>query len=82
MDRAVSLKQIIQQMMPKGNSIIVGVVISENPLIVQAINDDKMKTTPIISKKFYDEPLCIGEHVHLLSLNNDKQYYVLDRAVL
>ena len=82
MERAVSLKQLIQQMMPKGNNIIVGVVISENPLIVQAVNDDKLTTTPIISKKFHDEPLHIGEHVHLLCLNNNKQYYVLDRAVL
>ena len=82
MDRATSLKQLIQQMMPKGNEIIVGLVISENPLIIQAVNDEKLKTTPIISKKFYDEPLKIGEYVHLLSFNNDKQYYVLDRAVI
>lgn len=82
MDNAVSLKQLIQQMMPKGNEIIIGLVISENPLIVQAVNDEKFKKTPIISKKFYDEPLRIGEYVHLLSFNSNKQYYVLDRAVI
>lgn len=82
MDKSVSLKQMIQKMMPKGDGIIVGVVISENPLIVQAVNDDELKITPIISQRFYEEPLCIGEHVHLLSFNNNKQYYVLDRAVV
>ena len=82
MSSAVSLKQLIQQMMPKGNEVIVGLVVSENPLIIQAVNDEKLKISPIISKKFYDEPLKIGEYVHMLSFNNDKQYFVLDRAVI
>lgn len=82
MGNAVSLKQLIQQMMPKGNEIIVGLVISETPLIIQAVNDEKLKITPIISKKFYDEPLKIGEYVHLQSFNNNKKYFVLDRAVI
>ena len=82
MSSAVSLKQLIQQMMPKGNEVIVGLVVSENPLIIQAVNDEKLKISPIISKKFYDEPLKIGEYVHMLSFNNDKQYFVLDRAVM
>lgn len=82
MDKSVSLKQMIQQMMPKGNSIIVGMVVSENPLIVQAVNDVELKVTPVISQRFYEEPLQVGEHVHLLSFNNNKQYYVLDRAVV
>lgn len=82
MDNAVSLKQLIQRMTPKGNEVIVGVVISENPLIVQAVNDEKLKTKPIISKEFYEQPLQIGEYVHLLSFNNNKQYYVLGRAVV
>lgn len=68
MDRAVSLKQMIQQMAPKGNDIIVGVVVSENPLIVRAVNDDTLKISPIISKRFHDEPLCVGEYsvVHII----------------
>ena len=82
MGSAVSLKQLIQQMMPKGNEVIVGLVVSENPLIIQAVNDEKLKISPIISKKFYEEPLKIGEYVHMLSFNNDKQYFVLDRAVM
>ena len=82
MDKAVSLKQMIQHMMPKGDGIIIGMVVSENPLIVQAVNDNELKITPIISQKFYEKPLCVGEYVHLLSFNNNKQYYVLDRAVV
>ena len=82
MSSAVSLKQLIQQLMPKGNEVIIGLVVSENPLIIQAVNDEKLKISPIISKKFYDEPLKISEYVHMLSFNNDKQYFVLDRAVI
>lgn len=82
MENPTSLKQLIQQLMPRGNEVIEGVVISENPLIVQAANDEKLTTTPVISKRFYDEPLQIGEHVHLLSFNNNKKYYVLDRAAM
>lgn len=82
MDKSVSLKQLIQQMMPRGNEIILGIVISENPLTVQAVNDEKLTITPVISKRFYDEPLKIGEHVYMLSFNNNKKYFVLDRAVM
>lgn len=65
MENPTSLKQLIQQLMPRGNEVIEGVVISENPLIVQAVNDEKLTTTPVISKRFYDEPLQIREHVAL-----------------
>lgn len=82
MEKEASLKKIFQQMIPKGDGIIMGVVISEDPLMIQDVSDEKLKVEPIISKRFYDEPLHVGERVHLLSFNSGKQYYVLDRAVI
>lgn len=82
MDGSASIKQLIRQIAPKGNEIIVGRVISENPLIIQAVNDEKLPIKPIVPKRFYDQPPRVGEYVHLLSFNNNKQYYLLDRAVM
>lgn len=84
MDRATSLKQLIQQLMPRPPEVIIGRVISENPLVIQAENDEKLKlskSNSIIPKKFLDHPLKLGEKVHILALNSGKKHYILDRAV-
>lgn len=52
---ANSLKQILQDMMPVSLEVIRGVVISENPLKIQVINDEKM----IISENI----MCLPRHL-------------------
>lgn len=80
MDNPTSIKGMMQQMLPKGNDIVIGRVISENPVRVQVINDEKLTLLPIVPQRLSD--LQIGEHVHLLVFNNGKKYYALDRAVM
>lgn len=82
MERETSIRQLIQQLMPKQTEIIIGKVISENPLSVQAVNDEKLllgKNTLILSKKFREEPLSLGDEIHILVFNDRKCYYALDR---
>ena len=49
MDNPTSIKGLMQQMLPKGNDIVIGRVISENPVRVQVIND----------------PICILENMYI-----------------
>jgi len=120
-----SIKEVIQGLIPDGDGVIEGRVISESPLQIQAINDDKLilsenllclprhlskyKTTidielgggildsktdaqacgPHIHKlntyniysatmTVYNQ-LKVGEIVYMLSFNQEKKYYILDR---
>ncbi|MBQ3565910.1 MAG: hypothetical protein IJA12_01905 [Oscillospiraceae bacterium] len=77
MNKADSLKGMFQKLAQSGTDLIIGTVISENPLRVQALNDDKLIVRPTVPGRLSD--LKIGEHVHLLVVNNGKKYYVLDR---
>lgn len=80
MNNPTSIKGLMQQMLPKGNDIVIGRVISENPVRVQVINDEKLTPLPIVPQRLSD--LHTGEYVHLLAFNNGKKYYALDRAVM
>lgn len=80
MDNPTSLKELIQRMMPKGTDVVIGKVISQNPIRVQVINDEKLTPLPIVPQRLSD--LHTGEYVHLLVFNNGKKYYALDRAVI
>lgn len=80
MDNPTSLKELIQRMTPRGNDIVIGKVISQNPVRVQVLNDEKLTPLPIVPQRLSD--LQIGEHVHLLVFNNSKKYYAMDRAVM
>ena len=80
MDNPTSIKAMLQGMMPRVNDIVIGKVISENPVRVQVINDEKLTPLPIVPQRLSD--LRVGEHVHLLVFNNGKKYYALDRAVM
>lgn len=80
MDNPTSLKELIQRMMPRGNDIVIGKVISQNPIRVQVLSDEKLTPLPIVPQRLSD--LQLGEHVHLLVFNNRKKYYALDRAVI
>lgn len=85
MQNPTSIKQIIQALMPKQNEIIIGKVVSENPLKVQAENDAKLELnvrTLIIPKTLHDNPLKCGEKIHILVFNDAKKYYALDRVVM
>lgn len=77
-----SFIKLIRKLMPPPPEVILGRVISENPLEVQGVNDEKLKifgNTLILSKQFRDAPLEIGEEIHILVFNNGKSYYALDR---
>lgn len=80
MNNPTSIKELIQKMLPKGNDIIIGRVISTNPVRVQAENDEKLKAVPIVPERLSN--LQTGEYVHLLVFNGGKKYYALDRAVM
>lgn len=80
MNNPTSIKGMMQQMLPKGNDVVIGRVISVNPVRVQVINDEKLTPIPIVPQRLSD--LHTGEHVHLLVFNNGKKYYALDRAVM
>lgn len=82
MDDQTSLIKLIRELMPPPPEAILGRVISEDPLEVQGVNDEKLKifgSTLILSKRFRDEPLKLGEEIHILVFNNGKSYYALDR---
>lgn len=75
-----SLIKLIRKLMPPPPEIILGRVISENPLEVQGVNDEKLRIKSLIlSKQFRDEPLKLGEEIHIFVFNNGKSYYALDR---
>lgn len=80
MENPTSIKGMFQSMMPKGNDVVIGRVISENPVRVQVINDEKLTPLPIVPQRLAD--LHTGEYVHLLVFNSCKKYYALDRAVM
>lgn len=84
MQQPTSIKQIIQQLMPRQPEIIIGRVVSADPLLVQAENDVKLtlnSNTLIIPKSLYDDPLKRGERIHIFVWGGGKKYYALDRAV-
>ncbi len=77
MNRTDSIKGMFQKISQSGTDLIIGTVISENPLKVQALNDDKLIVRPTVPARLSD--LKNGEYVHLLVLNGGKKYYALDR---
>lgn len=82
MESDVSLVKLIRELMPPPPEVILGRVISEDPLEVQGVNDEKLSifgNTLILSKQFRDTPLELGEEIHILVFNNSKSYYALDR---
>lgn len=75
-----SLKQLIQQLMPRQPEIIMGKVFCDNPVKIQALNDEKLILTSknlTIPSRLSD--LKTGEYIHILVWNCGKKYYVLDR---
>lgn len=80
MHQADSIKGMFQKMSQSGTDLIKGTVISENPVRVQAVNDDKLIVTPVVPLRLSD--IKKEEKVHLLVLNNGKKYYLLDKAVM
>lgn len=82
MSEATSIKQLIQQLMPTQIGVIIGKVISVNPLNVQAVNDSKLilhKGNLIVPGRL---TLKAGEYVYMLSYAGGKKYYALDKAVI
>lgn len=83
MEQETSIKALIQKLMPRQNEIIIGRVVSENPLKVQAENDEKLtlsKKTLILPERL--SGITVGEYLHILVLNGGKKYYALDKAVV
>jgi len=126
MQEGSSIKQMFQGMIPDGPGVVKGIVISEQPLQIQLVNDEKMvlhegiiclprhltdyktkvdiqlDTGSIDSKtdsgncdsahvhyletyNIYQATMTVynalkeGEEVFVLSFNNGKAYYILDR---
>ncbi len=80
MENPTSIKQLIQRLMPRQPEIVMGQVLSSEPLSVQIANDEKL----ILSRKMITVPgritdLQAGELVHILVYNSGKKYYLLDR---
>lgn len=83
MYQETSIKALIQKLMPKPNEIMIGRVISVNPLKVQAVNDEKLTfsaNTLIVPERL--SGIRAGEYLHILVLNGGKKYYALDKAVM
>ena len=80
MENPTSIKQLIQRLMPRQPEIVMGQVLSSDPLSVQIVNDEKQ----VLSSKMITVPgritgLQTGELVHILVYNSGKKYYLLDR---
>ncbi len=76
-----SIKALIQELANKGMpSIVIGTVTNTDPVQLTLMNDMKIRLSAasliIPSEK---RPLKQGENFYLLSLNNNKIYYLLDR---
>lgn len=78
---ATSIKQIIQEMssaqMPR---VILGTVIDTEPIKINLLNDPNVTLTEVsltIPQRL--SPLAKGKQYYLLSTDNNKTYYVLDR---
>lgn len=84
MNDCTSIKQLVQRLMPRQNEIVIGKVVQSNPLHVQILNDDKLILSKglVIPERILAENLVAGEYVHILTFNNGKKYYVLDKAVI
>ena len=85
MQQPISMKQLIQQLMPRQPEVIIGRVVSENPLMIQSENDEKLilnSSNLIIPRALHNDPLKCGEKMHILVFNSGKKYYALDRAVI
>ena len=84
MNDCTSIKQLVQRLMPRQNEIVIGKVVRSNPLHVQILNDDKLILSKglVIPVRILAENLVVGEYVHILTFNNGKKYYVLDKAVI
>ncbi len=63
MDNPTSIKGLMQQMLPKGNDIVIGRVISVNPVRVQVINDEKAYTDPNCPSKTFR--FAYGENMYI-----------------
>ena len=77
-----SLKQLFQKIAQEGMPrIVIGVVMSVEPVEIQQMDDIGILlhdvSLIIPSGKL---PLEIGEELYLLSVSNNKVYYVLDRV--
>lgn len=77
---ADSLKRMFQDLTGNGISLIQGTVISLSPFKIQAVNDSKLilsSLSLVIPSRLGSFEL--GDRVHMLVLNNGKQFYVIDR---
>lgn len=80
MENPTSIKQLIQRLMPRQPEIVMGQVLSSEPLSVQIVNDEKLilsRNTITVPGRIAD--LQAGELVHILVYNSGKKYYLLDR---
>lgn len=79
---ATSIKQLIQSMIsPEMPAIVTGTVTGTEPLCITLLNDLNVRLSAVslvIPSRL--KPLALGEQFYMLSTNNNKTYYLLDRV--
>lgn len=79
---ALSIKQMIQSMVaPDMPAIVIGIVTGTEPLCITLLNDLNVRLSAVslvIPSRL--KPLALGEQFYMLSTNNNKTYYLLDRV--
>jgi len=79
---STSLREAFQGLVQRETTLLQGTVTSKSPLKIQIVNDAKLELS--------DGALCVparlkndlskGNTVYVLSLDNGKKYYVLDKG--
>ncbi|MBQ8913917.1 MAG: hypothetical protein IJ054_07740 [Lachnospiraceae bacterium] len=85
-NEATSISELIKKIAGgtiSTNNIYEGNVISSNPLKITLVNDTKISLSSVnlaVPKRIRNEGLNSGEKVFLMSYNNGKKFYILDKA--
>jgi len=81
MSHETSLKELIQNMIPEGVTIITGRIIGVNPLRVQVVNDQKLilSENTIVNYNIYKNLVLGGNDIfaYILVFGGNKRYYIL-----
>lgn len=79
---ATSIKQLIQSMIsPEMPAIVTGTVTGIEPVCITLLNDLNVRLSAVslvIPSRL--KPLALGEQFYMISTNNNRTYYLLDRV--
>ena len=82
MSTRTSIKQLIQELVSvQMPAVIIGTVKSAAPVEITLLNDLNVTLSAVsLTVPERLEPLEVGKQYYLLSTNNNKSYYVLDKV--